>query len=116
MRRCSWVIVARRRPVVAAEEVAAIATRTSATAAAAAALPAPTLRLTGSDPLTLDPAIATDSISASYIVEIFGGLVTLDKDLKIAPDIAKSWDVSPDGKTYTFHLRDDVVFQPTTAR
>ena len=35
------------------------------------------------------------------------------KDLKIAPDIAKSWDVSPDGKTYTFHLRDDVVFQTT---
>ncbi len=73
----------------------------------------PTLRLTGSDPLTLDPAIATDATSASYIVEIFGGLVTLDKDLKIAPDIAKSWDISADGTVYTFHLRNDVVFQQT---
>jgi oligopeptide transport system substrate-binding protein len=73
----------------------------------------PTLRMVGSDPLTLDPAIVTDADSASYIVEIYSGLVTIDRDLKLAPDIAKSWDVSPDGKTYTFHLRDDVVFQTT---
>ncbi|MGD0115147.1 MAG: peptide ABC transporter substrate-binding protein [Dehalococcoidia bacterium] len=72
-----------------------------------------TLRLIGSDPLTLDPAIATDATSASYIVEIFGGLVTLDKDLKVQPDIASSWDISPDGTVYTFHLRNDVVFQQT---
>jgi len=73
----------------------------------------PTLRMVGGDPLTLDPALVTDAVSASYIVEIYSGLVTIGKDLKIAPDIAKSWDVSPDGKTYTFHLRDDVVFQQT---
>ncbi len=72
-----------------------------------------TLRLIGSDPLTLDPAIATDATSAGYIVEIFGGLVTLDKDLKIQPDIASTWDISPDGTVYTFHLRNDVVFQQT---
>ena len=65
----------------------------------------------GGDPLTLDPALVSDAISATYIVEIFGGLVTIDKDLKIVPDIAESWDVSPDGKIYTFHLRDNVVFQ-----
>ncbi len=69
------------------------------------------LRLYGGDPLTLDPAIATDANSASYIVEVFGGLVTIDRDLKIAPDIAATWDVSPDSTVYTFHLRDDVVFQ-----
>jgi len=73
----------------------------------------PTLRMVGGDPLTLDPAIVTDAVSASYIVEIYSGLVTIDKDLKLAPDIARSWEVSPDGKTYTFHLRDDVVFQTT---
>jgi oligopeptide transport system substrate-binding protein len=69
-----------------------------------------TLRLAGGDPMTLDPALATDAVSASYIVEIFGGLVTLDKDLQIAPDIAESWDVSPDGTAYTFHLRQNVFF------
>jgi oligopeptide transport system substrate-binding protein len=72
------------------------------------------LKLPGGDPVTLDPALASDANSASYVVEIFGGLVTIDRDLKIVPDIAASWDVSPDGKVYTFHLRDDVVFQYTS--
>jgi oligopeptide transport system substrate-binding protein len=70
-----------------------------------------TLHLPGDDPLTLDPAQVFDTTSADYVVELYGGLVTLDKDLKVIPDIAKSLpDVSSDGKTYTFHLRDDVVF------
>src|SRR6202035_3873702 len=69
------------------------------------------LRLPGDDPLTLDPAQVFDTTSSDYVVELFGGLVTLDKDLKVVPDIAKAMpDVSSDGKTYTFHLRDDVVF------
>ena len=38
-------------------------------------------------------------------------LVGLDFDGQtVVPYLAKSWDVSPDGKTYTFHLRDDVTF------
>lgn len=77
------------------------------------------LRLAGSDPITLDPARAQDAASANYIVEIFGGLVTLDQQLRIQPDLAERWDVSPDGKTYTFHLRPDAVFsqdgRPVTA-
>jgi oligopeptide transport system substrate-binding protein len=70
----------------------------------------PVLRILGSDPPTLDPQMATDAGSASYIVEIFSGLVTIDRDLNIVPDIAASWDISNDGKVYTFHLRDDVLF------
>jgi oligopeptide transport system substrate-binding protein len=68
------------------------------------------LRLPGDDPLTLDPALVTDVTSATYVVELFGGLVTLDKDLRIQPDIAREWTVSDDGKKYTFKLRDDVLF------
>ena len=68
------------------------------------------LRIPGDDPLTLDPALVFDVTSSEYVVELYGGLVTLDQNLKVQPDIAKSWDVSADGKTYTFHLRDDVVF------
>ena len=49
------------------------------------------LRIFGPDPLTLDPALVTDAGSARYIVEIFSGLLTLDKDtLQPAPDIAES--------------------------
>ena len=73
----------------------------------------------GGDPPTLDPALAGDAESAVYVAEIFSGLVTLDKNLKISPDIAKSWDVSEDRTVYTFHLRDDVKFhdgRPVTAQ
>jgi oligopeptide transport system substrate-binding protein len=65
----------------------------------------------GADPASvLDPIQVRDEGTSEYIVEIFGGLVTLDLDLKIQPDLAKSWDISPDGKTYTFKLRDNAVF------
>ncbi|MDI6857622.1 MAG: peptide ABC transporter substrate-binding protein [Dehalococcoidia bacterium] len=69
-----------------------------------------TLRVPGGDPVTLDPALAGDAISATYVVELFGGLVTIDKDLNVVGDIAESWEISPDGRVYTFHLRDNVVF------
>lgn len=76
------------------------------------------LRLRGEDPLFLDPAVAQDSGSALYIVEIFSGLVRLDKDLNIQPDLAESWDISPDGTVYTFTLNKKATFQdgrPVTA-
>ncbi|MBA7691540.1 Periplasmic oligopeptide-binding protein [subsurface metagenome] len=49
---------------------------------------------------------------------MFGGLVRLDDSLKPAPDIADSWQVSDDGRSYTFYLRRDVKFhngQPVKA-
>src|SRR5919202_3364385 len=58
----------------------------------------------GGDPPTLDPANTSDVESATYIVEIYSGLVSFNKDLKIVPEIAESWKTSPDGKTYTFTL------------
>lgn len=68
------------------------------------------LRLRGEDPLFLDPAVAQDAASAAYIVEIFSGLVRLDRDLKVQPDLAERWDVSPDGKVYTFYLNPKATF------
>jgi len=70
------------------------------------------------DPPTLDPHITTDATSAQIIVELFGGLVTIDPDLKIVADLAESWDISPDGLKYTFYLRPDAKFhngKPVTA-
>src|SRR6266540_3510101 len=74
------------------------------------------LRLVGTDPITLDPACASDAGSAEYIVEIFSGLVSFDKDLNIIPDVAESYDVSPDGLVYTFHLRSSVLFHDGSRR
>ncbi|HJN86284.1 MAG TPA: peptide ABC transporter substrate-binding protein [Dehalococcoidia bacterium] len=62
------------------------------------------------DPPTLDPHLTTDATSAQIIIEVFGGLVTIDPDLKIVPDLAESWDVSQDGRVYTFHLRPNATF------
>ena len=71
------------------------------------------------DPPTLDPHVTTDATSARIIVEVFGGLVTIDPDLDIVPDLAETWDVSGDGTVYTFRLRPDAKFhdgKPVTAR
>ncbi len=70
-----------------------------------------TLKLYGTNPYTLDPAVSSDANSSSYIIQIFNGLVRLDDKLEPAPDIAESWEISQDKMTYTFHLRQDVVFQ-----
>jgi oligopeptide transport system substrate-binding protein len=50
---------------------------------------------------------------------LYSGLVSFDPQLKLAPEIASSWDVSPDGTVYTFHLRPDARFhngKPVTAQ
>ncbi len=70
------------------------------------------------DPPTMDPHLTTDNISGGLVNEIFGGLVTLSLDLKVVPDLAERWDVSDDGRVYTFYLRKDAKFhdgKPVTA-
>ena len=69
------------------------------------------LIIRGSDPLFLDPAVVQDADSAAYLVEIFSGLVRLDRDLQIQPDLAEALPaVSDDGLTYTFTIRRDATF------
>ncbi len=68
------------------------------------------LNLYGIDPLTLDPAISGDATSHQYITQIFNGLVRLGDNLEPAPDIAQKWEVSDDGRVYTFYLRQDASF------
>src|SRR4030042_1835913 len=70
-----------------------------------------TLNLYGTDPVTLDPAVSAETTSHQFIAQIYSGLVRLDEELATVPDIAASWDISQDRLVYTFHLRDDVVFQ-----
>jgi oligopeptide transport system substrate-binding protein len=69
------------------------------------------LKLYGINPVTLDPAVSSEVFSHDYIVQIFSGLVQFDEQLSTVPDIADNWTVSQDRLTYTFYLRDDVVFQ-----
>jgi len=69
-------------------------------------------------PLTLDPHLVQDADSAEFVVHIFGGLVAIDENLKLVPDLAERWEISPDGRMYTFTLRRGVTFhdgKPLTA-
>src|SRR4030043_345417 len=68
------------------------------------------LNLSDLGPITLDPAVSSDSSSHTYIMQVFSGLVALDDNLKPVPDIAEQWQKSQDGKTYTFILRKGVKF------
>jgi len=52
-----------------------------------------------------------DSTSAEYVVHLFSGLVSLNSDLKVVPDLADHWEISGDGRTYTFHLLPEATFQ-----
>ena len=76
------------------------------------------LRL-GPEPPTLDPHLTVSGESALYVVEIYGGLVTIDRNLQVVPDLAKDWEISNGGMTYTFFLREDAKFhngKPVTAQ
>jgi oligopeptide transport system substrate-binding protein len=70
-----------------------------------------TLNLYGQDPLTLDPALTGETTSGEYVMQLFGGLVRSGDNLEPVADMAKSWQISDDGRTYTFSLRHDVKFQ-----
>ncbi|HZY36929.1 MAG TPA: ABC transporter substrate-binding protein [Mucilaginibacter sp.] len=59
---------------------------------------------------SLDPAFSRNQNAIWMNNELYNGLVQINDSLKTVPCIAKSWDISADGKLYTFHLRSDVYF------
>ncbi|HVW12888.1 MAG TPA: ABC transporter substrate-binding protein [Mucilaginibacter sp.] len=59
---------------------------------------------------SLDPAFCRNQNTIWMDNQLYNGLVQIDDSLKVQPCIAKTWDVSPDGLQYTFHLRNDVYF------
>ena len=68
------------------------------------------LRHDESAPGQLDPAKATDYASSILMFNVYDALVQGDAVKGVAPSVASSWKISPDGKTYTFTLRNDVKF------
>jgi len=72
------------------------------------------------EPKSLDPHLATGEPELRLLSAIFEGLARLDaKSLEPVPGMAESWDISADGKTYTFHLRPNARWSdghPVTAQ
>ncbi len=61
-----------------------------------------------------DPALASDDNSVQAVKLVFSGLVKLNQQLQVVPDSAYSWQVSPDGKMYTFYLPAQLRFADGT--
>ena len=72
----------------------------------------------GEDAPTIDPVMAQDTTSGRVLYDLFEGLTSFDQSNHTVPGLAEKWDVSADGKVYTFHLRDGLKFSdasPITA-
>ena len=67
-----------------------------------------------SEPSTLDPAKSTALDESNVELALFEGLTRLDEHEQPQPAAAKSWDISPDGTEYTFHLRDNLLWNDGT--
>ncbi len=63
-------------------------------------------------PATLDPITSNDMIAMRISELIFNGLVGIDEKQEIVADLAERWDISEDGRIYTFYLRQDVTWHP----
>jgi peptide/nickel transport system substrate-binding protein/oligopeptide transport system substrate-binding protein len=71
------------------------------------------------DPRSLDPALSTDVPTGRAVSYVFDGLTRFTPDARVVPALATRWEVSPDGRVYTFHLRAGVTFhdgKPFVAR
>lgn len=66
------------------------------------------------DPRSLDPALSTDVPTGRAVAYLFDGLTRFDEQARLVPNLARSWEASTDGLTYTFHLRTDVRFHDGT--
>ncbi|MCC7160976.1 MAG: ABC transporter substrate-binding protein [Anaerolineae bacterium] len=67
------------------------------------------------DAITLDPSQTKENESETRVVQMFEGLVSVKPGTtELVPGLAKDWQVSEDGKTWTFHLREGVKFHDGT--
>ena len=66
------------------------------------------------DPRSLDPALSTDVPTGRAVSYVFDGLTRFTPDARVEPGLAERWDISPNGLTYTFHLRPGVKFHDGT--
>ena len=69
----------------------------------------------GADPRGLDPALVDDGESSKPIVQMYEGLTQFgDSNTEVEPCLAESWEISDDGLTYTFKLKQGVKFHDGT--
>jgi len=102
-----------------AASLAAAASLPGLTLAAPAASSKALLTVGCQNPRTLNPAVQSGNVTAMPGSQLFAGLVLMDGHFKPVPYLAKSWEVSSDGRLYRFSLVDNASFhdgRPVTAK
>jgi ABC-type oligopeptide transport system substrate-binding subunit/tetratricopeptide (TPR) repeat protein len=78
--------------------------------------PAPhALRVLWNHPWTLDPIMAGEGTSMEVIEHLFSGLAEWSSEGDVVPDVARTWEVLEGGRSYIFHLREDVLWSDSTS-
>jgi oligopeptide transport system substrate-binding protein len=85
-----------------------------AAAAALAAAPGVLHRTSGAEPPSLDPTLGSGTMAAPMLSDMVEGLVARTPAIRPAPGVAERWDVSADGLTYTFRLREGLRWSDGT--
>jgi oligopeptide transport system substrate-binding protein len=76
------------------------------------------LRFLAGDPGTLDPAFISSAQDVQLLLQLYTGVTRIDEQGMVYPALASGWDLTDEGRTYTFHLRDELRFSdgsPLTA-
>ena len=74
--------------------------------------------INGAEPEALDPPLITAQATSRVGYAVFEGLTTYDETGTARPGVAERWEISPDGKRYTFHIRANAKWsngEPVTA-
>jgi ABC-type transport system substrate-binding protein len=97
---------------------AALLTMGSTLSGASASAAGPPLRYLAGTPETLDPAFISSAGDVQLLLQLYAGLTRLDETGEPYPSLASGWEISDDGLTYEFVIRDDLEFSdgsPLTA-
>ena len=108
----------RRAGGIAAAVATTVLTLLATTATAPIQAAGPPLRFVAGAAATLDPAYIGDASDVQLLLQLYAGLTRLDERGEPYPSLASGWEVSDDGLTYRFTLRDDLAFSdgsPLTA-
>ena len=115
--RCHWRTILRHRALLPA---AVLAAGLILPGCSRSGPPADLVIINGAEPETLDPAILTGQADGRVAEELFAGLTRHNPtNAAPIPDLAKDWEISPEGTVYTFHLRTNAAWstgEPITAR
>ncbi|HSJ00700.1 MAG TPA: peptide ABC transporter substrate-binding protein [Patescibacteria group bacterium] len=99
---------------VAAVLAAVIIVSTAGASGAPMAAAGPSLRYLAGPAGTLDPAFIADAGDVQLLLQLYAGLTRLDENGEPYPSLASGWEISDDGRTYEFAIREDLTFSDGT--